>query len=129
MIAPSGDWTVPANALAPLGLAALAALTLVALTQTQWSPLLHHAGHHAGPAPALTAFAWMIGWSLMAVALMLPAATPLIARTTRGRGLLAAGFLGRIVMGVILVDVDGGSEWEATYRIRRSGKGLGVVHR
>jgi predicted metal-binding membrane protein len=84
----------PTDALVPLGLAALATIALVGLTQTEWGPLVHHAGHPTDPAPALTALVWMVGWSLMATALMLPAATPLIARTVQGRGFLATGFLG-----------------------------------
>jgi predicted metal-binding membrane protein len=86
--------TIFAGSLAPLGAAALAALALVALTRTEWGPLLHHAHHAGATAPALSAAAWMVGWSLMAVAMMLPAATPLIVRTTGARGFLTLGVLG-----------------------------------
>ena len=80
--------------------ALLAAAALWALTLTAWSPLVHHGGHaHAGHPAALAAAAWMVGWALMAVAMMLPTAIPLIAAAGRASGrtpivFLTAGFLG-----------------------------------
>jgi predicted metal-binding membrane protein len=84
----------------PAVAALLAAAALWALTLTAWSPLLHHGGHaHAEHPAALAAAAWMVGWALMAVAMMLPTAIPLIAaagRASRGKPIafLTGGFLG-----------------------------------
>ena len=84
----------------PVAAALLAATTLWALTWTAWSPMLHGGGGaHAGHPAALAAAAWMVGWALMAVAMMLPTAIPLIAaagRASRGTPIafLTAGFLG-----------------------------------
>lgn len=86
--------TISFGALVPFGAAVAAALALAALTRTEWGPLLHHANHPGAAAPALAAAAWMVGWSLMVVAMMLPAATPLIARATGARGFLTLGVLG-----------------------------------
>lgn len=100
-----------------LGFAALAAVALAGLTHTEWGPLIHHAGHYDETAPALTVFAWMTGWSLMAMALMLPAATPLIARTAQGRGFLATGFLGVWIaagLAVLAIALVSGQADEAT---------------
>lgn len=85
---------------APALAALLAAAALWALTRTAWSPLLHHGGDaHPGHPAALTAAGWMVGWALMAVAMMLPTAIPLISaagRASRGAPIafLTAGFLG-----------------------------------
>lgn len=80
--------------------ALLAGAALWALASTAWSPLMHRGGHAHAPYPAvLVAAAWMVGWVLMAVAMMLPTAIPLIAaagRAARGTpvAFLTAGFLG-----------------------------------
>ncbi len=79
--------------------ALLAAAALWALAQTAWSPFLHGGHSHAGEPAALAAAAGMVGWGLMAVAMMLPTAIPLIAaagRASRGTPIafLTAGFLG-----------------------------------
>jgi predicted metal-binding membrane protein len=85
---------------APVAAAVLAGAALWALTTSAWSPLLHHGGHaHAGRPAALAVAAWMVGWALMAVAMMLPTAIPLITaagRAARGTPIafLTAGFLG-----------------------------------
>ncbi len=84
----------------PAVAALLAAAALWALAQTPWSSLLHHGGQaHAGHPAALAAAAGMVGWALMAVAMMLPTAIPLITaagRASRGAPIafLTAGFLG-----------------------------------
>jgi predicted metal-binding membrane protein len=89
-----------ALAAGPAAAALLAAAALWALTQTAWSPLLHHGWDaHGGHPAALAAAGWMVGWALMAVAMMLPTAIPLIAaagRASRGTPIafLTAGFLG-----------------------------------
>lgn len=70
----------------------LAAAALWAAGLTAWGPLLHGGGH-AHAAPALAAAAWLAGWGLMATAMMLPAAAPLIAASSR-RGLVVAAYLG-----------------------------------
>jgi predicted metal-binding membrane protein len=82
------------------GSAALAAAALWAVGGTDWGPLLHGAGPgghgHAGAAPVLEGAAWLAGWGLMVVAMMLPTATRFLGRV-RGRGARAfatAGFLG-----------------------------------
>lgn len=93
-----------ATLLAPAGLAGLA---LLAIGRTTWAPLLHHGpavggahGAHAGP--GLAAAAWLVGWGLMAAAMMLPGAVPLVrdvGRAVRARGgsreraFTVAGFL------------------------------------
>lgn len=74
--------------------AGLAAAALWALGLTAWGPLLHHGAGHAHAAPALAGAAWLVGWALMATAMMLPAALPLIGAVERRRGLLVAGYLG-----------------------------------
>jgi predicted metal-binding membrane protein len=70
----------------------LAAAALWAAGLTAWGPLLHGGGL-AHAAPALAAAAWLAGWGLMATAMMLPAAAPLIAASSR-RGLVVAAYLG-----------------------------------
>ena len=75
----------------PLGTAAAAGLALVALGQTAWAPLLHHGpaagGHHAAHvAPGVAAAAWLVGWGLMAAAMMLPGAVPLVREVRRPAG-------------------------------------------
>lgn len=90
----------------PLGAAAGAGLALLALGHTAWAPLLHHGpagapGHPAHAAPGVAAAAWLVGWGLMAAAMMLPGAAPLVrdvaggaGTARRGRGFVVAGFLG-----------------------------------
>lgn len=94
------------DATAPLGAAVAAALALFGIGQTAWAPLLHHGlggGHAAHAAPAVASAAWLVGWGLMVVAMMLPGAVPLMRevggairarRGVRARGFTAAGFLG-----------------------------------
>ncbi len=70
----------------------LAAIALVAAGLTAWAPLLHAGGHaHAGP--GVTAAGAMAGWALMATAMMLPAAAPLIGAAEGRRAPVAAGYL------------------------------------
>ena len=97
------------DAMAPVGVAAAAALALAGIGQTAWAPLLHHglgAGdgdHAAHTAPAVASAAWLVGWGLMVAAMMLPSAVPLVrevggAVRTRGggreRAFTIAAFLG-----------------------------------
>ena len=77
-----------------VAVAGLAAAALWAAGLTAWAPLLHGGGHAAHAAPALAGAAWLAGWALMATAMMLPAAAPLLAAVERRRGLVAAGYLG-----------------------------------
>lgn len=93
---------------APVAAAGAAALALVALERTAWAPLLHHGpagdgSHAAHAAPGLAAAAWLAGWGLMVVAMMLPGAVPFVRGVGRGvsgrgaareRTFAAAGFLG-----------------------------------
>jgi predicted metal-binding membrane protein len=73
--------------------AGLAAAALWAAGLSAWAPLLHGGGHAHG-APVLAGAAWLAGWALMATAMMLPAAAPLIGAVERRRGLAVAGYLG-----------------------------------
>lgn len=101
---PSAERRALRAAALPLGTAAAAGLALVALGQTAWGPLLHHGpaagGHHAAQvAPGVAAAAWLVGWGLMAAAMMLPGAVPLVREVGargggRERAFAVAGFLG-----------------------------------
>lgn len=72
----------------------LAAAALWAAGLTAWGPLLHGgAGHAHGAGPGLAAAGALAGWALMATAMMLPAAAPLIGAVERRRALVAAGYL------------------------------------
>lgn len=94
---------------APALAAAAAAAALLGIEGTAWAPLLHHGplaggGAHAGHAvPALASAAWLVGWGLMVVAMMLPGAVPFVRGVgaavsgrspARERGFATAGFLG-----------------------------------
>ncbi len=94
---------------APLIAAAAAALALLGIGRTAWAPLLHHGpgagggGHAVHAAPALASAAWLVGWALMVVAMMLPGATPLVRdvgvavrgrNAARERAFTSVGFLG-----------------------------------
>jgi predicted metal-binding membrane protein len=78
-----------------LAVSGLAAAALWALGLTAWGPLVAHggAGHAHAVAPALAAAGWLAGWALMATAMMLPAAAPLIGAVERRRALVAASYL------------------------------------
>ena len=81
-----------------LGLAALAAATVVAIGLTSWGPLLHHGpaggSHPAHGAAALATAAWLVGWGLMVAATMLPGSAPLVRAVAARPGFVVAGFLG-----------------------------------
>lgn len=91
-----------------LAAAGLAGLSLVAIGQTALAPLLHHGpaaalGHGTHAGPGVASAAWLIGWGLMAAAMMLPGAVPLMRAVGGGvrvgtgnhlRGFTVAGFLG-----------------------------------
>ncbi len=104
---PSAERRALRAAALPLGTAAAAGLALAGLGQTAWGPLLHHgpaAGgvHAAHVAPGVVAAAWLVGWGLMAAAMMLPGAVPLVRDVGvlgargggRERAFAVAGFLG-----------------------------------
>ena len=82
------------------GAVALAAAALWTIGRTDWGPLLHGGGlgaheHPGAVAPLLAAAAWLVGWALMVVAMMLPTATGFLG-AVQGRGpraYAAAGLL------------------------------------
>lgn len=117
----------PRVAAVPLAAAGAAALALLAIGHTAWAPLMHHGpaagggGHAAHAAPALASAAWLVGWCLMVVAMMLPAAVPLVRDVAgtgpapgaaRQRAFASAGYLGvwgasgLAVLGVLALAVD-----------------------
>jgi predicted metal-binding membrane protein len=71
----------------------LAAAALWAVGLTACAPLLHGGTGHAHAGPGLAAAGGMVAWALMATAMMLPAAAPLIGAVECRRALLAAGYL------------------------------------
>ena len=97
------------EATAPLAAALAAAAALVAIGHTDWAPLLHHGpgpapgGHAVHAGVAVASAAWLVGWGLMVVAMMLPGAVPLVREVggavggrggARERAFTVAGFLG-----------------------------------
>jgi len=91
-------WAPSRGSAALLGLAGLAAGTLVAIGLSSWGPLVHHgpaAGSHAAHgAAALATAAWLVGWGLMVAATMLPGSAPLVDAAPARPGFVIAGFLG-----------------------------------
>lgn len=104
-------WAPSRESAALLGLAGLAAGTLVAIGLTSWAPLLHHGpatgSHAAHGAAALATAAWLVGWCLMVAATMLPGSAPLVRAVGAAAarpGFVVAGFLGVwAAVGVVVV--------------------------